>query len=416
MKDAMQLSRTGCWSVFGALRRGFSLLVLVSLVYSGSALAQGSGVVEGTLVNGTDRSIVPSAVELEVLGVGAGMSIIKTAVTDDRGRFRIDGVSSDSTIMIRANYKSVSYIGQVLFNPAGRAQMEIVVYEPTTSMAGIRLKSLRMAFQVSGDNLDSIEEYSIDNQTKPPETFMNPEGSFRFSKATGIMELPRLSVAGPGSSMPLMQSPFESPDGQSYYSLFPLKPGTTTFEVQQVLPYSGRTYTYKKKFYQDVDSVEIGIIPRDLDFSGTGLQRVRVDPAQNFAVYTAGPVKAGTEVTWTFSGGTIATPPQMTENRGESQITPMPTAMARNALVIGPLVLLGLVAMLWLAFNRADAGSAQSRNPGAMELRQRRDRLVDYLAGLDNKFANQGLSRSEYLRQREIVKRQLRRIAMLIKQ
>jgi len=372
--------------------------------------------VEGSLVNGTDRSIVPSAVELEVLGVGAGMSIIKTAVTDDRGRFRIDGLSTDSPILIRVNYKSVSYISQVQFDPAVRARMEMVVYEPTTSMAGIRLQSLRMAFQLRGDHLDSIEEYSIDNQSKPPETFMNPEGSFRFSKAAGITELPRLSVSGPGSSMPLMQSPFESPDGRSYYSLFPLKPGTTTFEVQQVLPYSGRSYTYKKTFFQDVDSVEIGIIPRDLDFSGSGLQRVRVDPTQNFAVYSAGPVKAGTEVTWTFSGGTITTPPQMTEDRGESQITPMPTAMGRNALIVGPLVLLGLVAILWLAFNRADAGSAQGRLPRAMELRQRRARLVDYMAGLDNKFANQALSRSEYLRQREIVKRQLRRIATLIKQ
>ena len=96
-----------------------------------------------------------------------------------------------------------------------------------------RSKSARMAFQIVGDQLQSLETITFNNKTKPPRTLMNPEGNFRFSKAPGIMDLPHVRVTAPGSSMPLVQAPLESADGQSYYSLYPLKPGITTFEVQQ---------------------------------------------------------------------------------------------------------------------------------------------------------------------------------------
>ena len=42
-----------------------------------------------------------------------------------------------------------------------------------------------MAFQMVGDQLKSLETVTFNNKTKPPRTFMNPEGNFRFSKASG---------------------------------------------------------------------------------------------------------------------------------------------------------------------------------------------------------------------------------------
>ncbi len=106
--------------------------------------------------------------------------------------------------------------------------------------------------------------------------------------------------------MPLIQAPLESPDGQSYYSLYPLKPGVTSFEVQQVLPYSNHAYAYRKKFYVDVDSMDIVVMPKDMVLSGQGLTRISTDEKQNFSIYRSAPIKAGTEVTWTFSGGTAS--------------------------------------------------------------------------------------------------------------
>jgi len=390
-------------------------IVIFLVLIAPSARAQGNGVVEGHMVNGTDRSIRCGGVDFDVVGLGGGMSIIKSATTDAAGRFKVDGLPTDSPVMIRANYKDVNYHGRVNFDASGKATVEVEVYEPTTSMQGIRLDGPRMGFQLIGDKLRAMEIYSFVNETKPPRSYMNMSGNFRFSKAQGIAQPPRMSVTSPGSPMPLNQSPLESSDGRSYYSLFPLKPGTTTFEIDQEFPYRDGSYSYVARFYYDAASYEIGAIPADMKVSGEGLRQVSSDPQKNFAVYAGGPVKSGSEVAITFSGGTpVAEQPPAAES-GESKVKPMPTMVGQNTLVIGPLVLLGLVAVLWFAVNRIPEAAGPNPDPRARELRSRRDQLLNYLASLDNQFENQTLERREYLRQREQGKRQLRRISLLLK-
>ena len=150
----------------------------------------------------------------------------------------MDGLPESGRLMIRVSYKDVNYHRQFNLGANGRSTVEIEVYEPTTSMKDIEAGESRMAFQMVGDQVRSLESVTFNNKTKPPRTFMNPEGNFRFSKPPGIVEPPEVRVTAPGSAMPLVQAPLESPDGQSYYSLYPLRPGVTSFEVQQVLPYS----------------------------------------------------------------------------------------------------------------------------------------------------------------------------------
>ena len=413
-------NRSGC-RFQEALRPGRTALLTVCLavlfVLPG-AFAQGTGVVEGRLVNGTDPGIAPGGVSIDVVGLGSGMSVLKSAVTDAAGRFRIDGVPTDQPIMIRADYKSVNYHAQVKFDAGGTAAAEIRVFEPVTSMKDIRVEGVRMGFQMTGERLESLESISFDNRTNPPRTFVNPDGDFRFSKAPGLLEPPRVDVTGPGSTMPLTQSPLESADGKSYYTLYPLRPGITTFEVRQILPYSGKTYEYRKVFYQDVPSVEIGVIPQDVAVSGQGLSRIQSDQQRNFSVYSGGPVKAGSEVVWTFSGGTPVAEPSPAESMaGEAAagggVRPYPDVISRNALVLGPLVLMGFVTVLWYAYNHFQS-PAQGSGSRIKELRERREQLLSSLAELDSRYEEQGLTRREYQRRREIGKRQLRRIAMLL--
>jgi hypothetical protein len=389
-------------------------LILISFVAQPLAHAQGTGVVEGRLVDKSDPSIIGAKVDLDVIGFAGGMSILKSATTDSTGKFRIDGLPTDQMLMIRANYKGANYHGQVSFDAAGKAYVEIEIFEPTDSTREIRVEGVRMAFQLVGDRLQSLQTVSFDNQTRPPKTYMNKEGNFRFSKAPGILELPKVDVSGPGAVMPLSQSPLESPDGLSYYSLYPLRPGITTFEIQEVLPYSSRTYTYRKKFYQDVSSFQIGVIPADMVVMGEGLTRVQVDGQRNFAVYSGGPVKAGTEVAWTFSGGTPVTQAAPAAGSGESTVKPAPTFVGQNALVIGPLLLMGFVVVLWYAYNNLQTAS-QSGDARTRELKERREQLLNSLANLDNRYESQTLDRREYVRLREQGKRQLRRIFLLLK-
>jgi hypothetical protein len=283
------------------------------------------------------------------------------------------------------------------------------------------------------------------NETNPKKTFMSMKGSFRFSKAAGLTEPPQMSVTGPGvvldksgkvvwrgidetegnrraaeiggtfqAPMPLRNSPLESPDGQSYYSLYGLRPGTTKFDIDYVLPYRDRSYKYTRKFYHDLASYQIGVLPQDLDLTGDGLSKVHTDAERNFAVFSGGPVKAGTEVTWTLSGGTPVAAAPASEG-GESRIKTVQPFVGRNAGIIAPLLLMALIAVLWYAFNTVTTEVQKGQDPRTRELRERRERLLDFIATLDNRYEKEAMDRKDYVRQREQAKRQLRRVMTLLK-
>jgi len=391
-------------------------LVVASIGNMPLAIAQGRGIIEGKVVNRTNSSIIAAGVDLDVVELAGGMSIIRSATTDASGKFHLEGLVTDAPLMIRAMYQSANYHSPVRFDAAGKASVEIDIFEATTSRAGIREAGLQLAFQLAGDRLQTLETVSFSNETKPPRTFVSPEGSYRFPKLPDILEPPVMTIQGPGATSPVMQSPLESPDGMSYYSMYPLRPGMTTFEVRGVLPYTDRKYTYRRKFGQDMDSIELGVTPQDIHLVGEGLRTIKVDSRNNLVFYSAGPIKAGTEVAWTFSGGTPSADPQITDPSEGITVRPVGTPVVRNALIIGPMLLIGFLAVLWYAFNRIHAAMPEQRKLRMKELKNRRDQLLAEMASLDRRYEDNSLDRREYLQEHEQGKRRLRRIALLMKQ
>ena len=395
----------------------FVIFFIVSLLISLSpAFAQKQGVVEGRVINGTDPAIIARGVPLEVIGLGGRMSIIASATTDSEGRFRIESLPASESLIIRANYQGANYHGQAKFDASGTAHVEIKVFETTDSMENIHPEGFRMTFQMVGDQLRAVEMVTLNNTTNPPRTYMNHEGNYRFSKLHGILEVPQIRITAPGSSMPLVQSALESADGKSYYSLYPLRPGATTFEVMQILPYADRSYVFRKRFYWNIDSMDIGVIPQDLDLSGQGLTEIHADSPGSFSVYTSGPIKADSEVVWTFSGGTATDEQESSVLSGESVIQAMPDSVQQNALIIGPLLLMGFVGILWYAYGRLQKKNTQIAGDfRKRRLKERREQMLDDIANLDYQYEDRRLERQEYLRRRENRMRQLRHISMLIK-
>jgi hypothetical protein len=143
------------------------LLVLFWITILPAAYAQQKGVAEGRLINGTNPTIVASGIELEVIELGGGMSIIRTLFTDSSGKFRIEGLPENQQLMIRANYKGTNYHAQLSFNSQGKAYVELEVFEPTASMREISVEGVQMAFQITGDQLKSLETITFNNKTKP---------------------------------------------------------------------------------------------------------------------------------------------------------------------------------------------------------------------------------------------------------
>jgi hypothetical protein len=323
----------------------------VWLAATATAFAQGRGVAEGRLVNRTDPAIVAGNTELEVLLLSGGMDIIKTAVTDAYGTFRIDNLPDSMPLMLRAVYRGANYHGMLIFDGSGKARLDLDVYETTASMKDIRVETANMAFQLEGDHLHSVETFVVVNSSSPPSVYLNPEGNFRVSKAPGILEPPGIRITAPGSEMPLTQSALESADGESYYSIYPLRPGGTIFEVHQTLPYTGSKYVYEKKFFQDVPEFSVGVIPLDMRLSGGSLKKTEDYAAENFSVYASGAVKAGDTVEWTFTGGTPVAGMEDEHGLGETTIEIRDGIVGRNAFAIGSAILAVFVLTLWFALS-----------------------------------------------------------------
>lgn len=408
------VGRSGAEKVKGKYSIVVSVFILWLLVVP-VAMPQQTGTVEGRLINGTDVSRTLADVDLEVVALDQGMGIIRTAKTDSTGRFRIEGLPIDSMLMLRAIYKDTNYNRQFRFDATGNASVELEVYEATTSWDAIRVEEYQMVFQAIGDHIQSMGMAVLNNETDPPETFMNSSGNFRFSKPPEIETLPQIRITAPGSSMPVTQSPLESPNGENYYTLYPLKPGKTTIETYQLLPYKDRKYTYIKKFYYATPSFEIGIVPMDMSVSGDGLTHVRNDMDQNIAVYRSDAIGAGTEVKWIFSGGTPLAEQASPPVSSGSQIRTDPDTVSRNAGIIAPLILLGFILVLWYVINH---GGGDATNTGASrkkELKKRQRALQNRLGELDRLFETHSIGPKEYQKQREHSRRMLRRISLLLK-
>ena len=385
-----------------------------------SAFPQNRGVVEGSLINRTNPSIIARGVELELIELSGGMSIIKTSTTDASGKFRMEGLPESQQLMVRATYQGTNYHSQLSLDAAGRAHVELEIFETTTSMKDVRVEGSQMAFQLVGDRLQAVETIIFNNRTNPPMVVAQPGGTYRVSKTPGILEPPKMRVTAPGTSLPLMQAALESADGQSYYSLYPLRPGKTTFEAQQTFSYADHTFTYVKKFYQDIGPIDIGIIPKDMAISGKDLTQLQINASENFAIYRSAPMLAGSEVRWTFSGGTpapeAAAAPAPAEDSGNSPVTQMPVEVGRNALIIGPLLLLGFIVVLWYAFNHSENASRKADDAHIIQqLKERREELLTSVAEIDHRLETDAAGNQEYLKQRDEAKRQLRKVSRLLK-
>jgi hypothetical protein len=107
--------------------------------------------------------------------------------------------------------------------------------------------------------------------------------------------------------------------------------------------------------------------------------------------------------------------PSSSEQTGESEITAMPNNVDRNALIIGPLLLLIFILVLWYAFNQSQSSSPKQMDSRTRQLKDRREQLLRYVADLDHRYENQSLTRQDLLRLREAGMRQLRRISLMLK-
>ncbi len=144
------------------------LAILLLLVQPWTTLADGDGVLQGQVVNGTagGGSTEGLPVVLRVFQ-GASEQPSLSVTTDADGRFRLEGLEtgSDWTYLLRVTYQEVIYSPGLVSFEAGQSEMvlDISVYEATTDDSQIRVGRAHLFVTASDETLSVSELYVFQN-------------------------------------------------------------------------------------------------------------------------------------------------------------------------------------------------------------------------------------------------------------
>jgi hypothetical protein len=273
-------------------------VVLAVLLLSAALSAQ---TLTGTVKNSTTGK--PSAGdEVVLLSLGQGMEESGRTKADASGKFSFKLDNAQSPHLVRVIHQEVTYHRMA---PPGTTSVEVEVYDVGKKIEGIAVVADIMRVQVEQGQLEVMRAFAVQNTSKPPRTQMSEHNlEFYVPEGAQIIESQAMTENG----QPVNSAPVPEDDKKTRYSfLFPLRPGTTQFQIAYQLPYTGSANVDPKSIYPLQHFV--AILPKSMQFSpapGTNYQSMN-DPQQPDAnVQVASGAKVGQSLAFKISGaGTL---------------------------------------------------------------------------------------------------------------
>jgi len=275
-----------------------TVLILLTLLFASFAAAQ---TLTGTVKNSTTGK--PSAGdEVVLLSLGQGMEEAGRTKADAKGNFSFKLDNAQGPHLVRAIHEGVTYHRMA---PPGTTSVEVEVYDVGKKVDGLEVVADIMRVQVEQGQLEVMRAFAVENKSKPPRTQMNEHNlEFYVPEGAQIIEGSAMTANG----QPVNSAPVPEDDKKTRYAfLFPLRPGTTQFQVAYQLPYTGSANIDPKSIYPLQHFV--AIVPKAMQFSaapGTNYQSMN-DPQQPDAnVQVASGAQAGQTLAFKISGeGTL---------------------------------------------------------------------------------------------------------------
>jgi hypothetical protein len=222
--------------------------------------------------------------------------------TDAKGNFSFKLDNAQGPHLIRAIHQEVTYHRMA---PPGTTSVEVEVYDVAKKIEGLEVVADIMRVQVEQGQLEVMRAFAVQNNSKPPRTQMNERNlEFYVPEGAQIIEGSAMTANG----QPVNSAPVPEDDKKTRYAfLFPLRPGTTQFQVAYQLPYTGSANIDPKSIYPLQHFV--AILPKTMQFAaapGTNYQPMN-DPQQPDAnVQVASGAQAGQTLAFKISGeGTL---------------------------------------------------------------------------------------------------------------
>jgi hypothetical protein len=276
-------------------KRLFHVITLLFL----AAVASQAGSVSGVVHNGTNSNKAAADVDVLLIQLQGGMSVVASTKTDSDGRYHIDNPGiGQGPMLIRAVYRGVFFHHPLT---PGTATVDITIYEPTTNPGAIQVPLRLLVFQPNGDKLMVGEEFSVQNNSNPPSAYFKQDGNFEFTIPQGA-EIDQVSTFGP-SGMPVRQGTIDKGKGR-YAISYAFQPGQNGVRISYSVPYSGNKAQIRESSTYDAQRVLL-VIPPTMQVSSAGFNAAGTE--QGFNVFSKDAVKAGTGFDVNVSG--TAPPP-----------------------------------------------------------------------------------------------------------
>jgi len=283
-------------------------LPLVALLLLASVAAR-AGTVSGVIHNGTNGNKPAAGVDVLLIQLQGGMSVVGNTKTDADGHYQIDNPAiGQGPMLIRAVYRGV-FFHQPL--TPGTSTVDVTVYEPTTNPAAIQVPLRLLVFQPNGDKLMVGEEYSIQNNSNPPAAYFKQDGDFEFTIPQGA-ELDQVSTFGP-SGMPVRQGTIDKGKGR-YAIAYAFQPGQNGVRISYILPYIDNQAKIHENSTYDAQRALL-VIPPTMQIASAGFNAAGTE--QGFNVFSKDSLKTGAGFDITISG--TAPPPADAAAQGGAQ-------------------------------------------------------------------------------------------------
>jgi hypothetical protein len=290
------------------------ILILLCGVVAGVAHA---GTVHGTVKNGTTGK--PAAgVPVMLIQLQGGMQPVGNTQSDAQGKFSFDNPSLGAQpMLIRAVYRGINFHEPVT---PGKTEVEVAVYEATKDPKAVNVTTRVVFFQPNGANLIVGEEYSLQNDTQPPQAFFRPDGNFEFSLPENA-QLQQVAASGP-AGMPVVQATIDK--SKNHYAIaYAFRPGDNTVRYSYELPYSNNAASIKIPPSSYAARRLLVVAPPTVQVSGEGLQSGGQE--QGMSIYGRENLAANATLTVNLSG---TAPPPGPAGNGADQGQPAQEAQS----------------------------------------------------------------------------------------
>ncbi len=264
----------------------------VAFLLAQPLLAAGS--ISGIVTDRTNGNVAAGDT-VALISFSQGMQVAAETKADANGHYSFP-TSDDGQHLIRVTHQKATYFQPV---PPGAHTVDVDVYDVAASVDGVVTEADVLSMQtLPGGELQVTDDFFVRNGSEPPRTQFSNQ-AYEFFLPEGA-KLQGAAAMAPGGR-PVESTPTPLPGTGHYAFVFPVRPGSTRFQVVYTIPYAGKSFGWTQRESLTTENLVV-LLPKSMHFmpGGTEWQTVPANPeAQTFVRKGVAP---GIEVSFKLAG------------------------------------------------------------------------------------------------------------------